>query len=713
MTAAEDFRLGAWLVQPSLNRVSRGGDSAPLQPRFMDLLVHLARSPGKVVSKEEILDAVWAKEFVSEGTLTHAVAVIRQTLGDDVRKPEFIETIPTRGYRLIAPVAPVLAEAPPPAASPPAPSQEMRRGSRRALVLIAGVALASVAAWAAVRWLKASYPGLGHGPTVRVVVMPFQNLGPAAREYVALGITDDITTRLASVHGIVVSSRTSAAYCAKEGRSARQIADELGVNFILEGTVRWEGEQPEAPTLRVNAQLIRAADDTLLWGQGYRSEVADVAEVGADIAREAVQELGVPLAGTEQTRLAAVPTEDPDAYQAYLCGMRYHDLDGREQLGLAAAMFDRAVKLDPTFALAYAELSVAHSRIYERGIDPTAERLARAEQAARHALDLRPALPEAHLALGAIEHLGRRDFARALLEYGIAARDLPNDSELAALIADVYRRQGKWTQARREIERVVGLDPNNYGALLALGDTLARMRLYAEADRAFRRATNVAPDRLDPYLRRFWNHLMWDGSTAGAESVLAEVPLRESSEVTFCRAYVRYLTRDFRGAVDLLSQLAADPQMGPLWYASREHLECECLDAAGDRPGATRACGAALSLMEKDAARNPAEPWLQLGIARLQAVLGRRDEAARTAERAADLCPLSKDAFDGATCMLEQAGVLARIGETSRAVAMVARLLTVPSPVSVPWLRLDPEWDPARRDPQFTALLAAAGSPQP
>jgi len=706
MTSAEEFRLGEWLVQPSLNRVSRGGESASLQPRFMDLLVHLAQVPGKVVSKDEILEAVWAKEFVSEGTLTHAIAVIRQTLGDDVRKPEYIETIPTRGYRLIAPVIPVAA-AMPAAPAEPAPPARPRVGNRRALASAVAVALVAAAVWALAAWIRGRHPGSEGGGAVKVVVMPFQNLGPLAREYVALGITDDITTRLASVRGIVVSSRTSAAYCAKEGRSSRQIADELGVRFILEGTVRWDDDQAEGSALRVNAQLIRAADDTLLWGQGYRSDVVDVGEVGAVIARQAVEELGVPLRGAEQTRLSATPTDDPDAYQAYLCGMRYHDLDGREQLGLAAAMFERAAKLDPAFALAYAQLSVTHSRIYSLGIDPSAERLKLAEEAARRALELRPSLPEAHLAFGAVEHLGRRDFESALAEYRIAGRDLPNDSELVSLVADVHRRQARWAEARREIERVVEADPGNYGALLALGDTLLRMRAYREADRAFQRATNVAPDRIEPYLRRFWNYLCWDGGTDRAERVLTDAPLPDSPQIAVCRSYLRYLARDYSGAATSLAQVPSRAQIGPFRPSSKELLECIYLDAAKDRAGADRACATAVAALERQGARDPADPWVQLGIARAQAVLGRSAEAVRAANAAAGLCPISKDAVDGATCMVEQSEALARAGQGAQAASLVVRLLTIPSPLSVPWLRLDPAWDPIRNDPRLTALLAA------
>jgi DNA-binding winged helix-turn-helix (wHTH) protein/TolB-like protein/predicted Zn-dependent protease len=705
MASAEDFRLGDWLVQPSLNRVSRGPESAALQPRFMDLLVYLAQHGAKVVSKGEILDAVWGKEFVSEGTLTHAVAVIRQALGDDVRDPTYIETIPTRGYRLIAQVSPLSGSDV--AVQPP---HKRHRRPRWGIVLAGALAVLVVAAWVAIRWLHGSHLGSEGSGGVRIVVMPFQNLGPVAREYVALGITDDTTTRLASVHGVVVSSRTSAAYCAKAGRSARQIADELGVSFILEGSVQWETDQSNGESLRVNAQLIRATDDTLLWGQSYRTDLANVVEVGAVIARQAIQELGVPVRGAEQSRLAARPTENPDAYQAYLCGMRYHDLDGREQMGLAVSMFDRAIKLDPTFAEAYAELSVTHSRIYHRGIDATPVRLAKAEQAARRALELGPDLPEAHLALGAIQHLGRRDFTGALAEYTIAARYLPNDSELFALIADVHRRQGRWTEARREIERVVDLDPSNYTALLALGDTLVRMRAYTEADRAFQRATNLSPDRNDPYLRRVWNYLRWDGNVDRAERVLADAPLHDDSDAVLCRSHLNYLRRDFRGAVEALSRTNTDAQLRPFLVGSRELLECLYLDAAGDRPGAAQACAGALARLEHDAAAEPKEPWVQLGAARANAALGRKEEAVRLAQRAASLFPISSDAYDGASCMIQHAEVLARVGEIERATAMLEQLLSIPSTVSASWLRLDPAWDPLRGYGRFQALVRAQDS---
>ncbi len=719
MTPGEPFRVGDWLVHPSLNRLVRGEETAALQPRFMDLLAYLAQRPGKVVSKEEILEAVWAKEFVSEGTLTHAVAVIRQTLGDDVRNPRYIETIPVRGYRLIAPVAPpetaaAGGSAPAPAEGEPRPepagvSSGWTRRSRLA-VLAASIVAVAVVALLVLHWLANRRSG-PEGSGGRIVVLPFQNLGPVERDYLAQGITDDITTRLGGAHGVAVVSRTTAAYCAKTARSAPQIAEELGVNYILEGTVRWESDRPEGTELRVNAQLIRAANDTLIWGDSYRVQLARVVDVGATIAGRVVQELGVTVRGPEQTRLAARPTNNSDAYQAFLCGMRYRDLESREQLGLAIAMFERAVTLDPSFALAYAELSLAQSRMYSLGIDPSPGQVTGAERAAERALALRPDLPEAHLALGAVQHLVKRDFERALDEYRLSKRELASDSEISTLIADIHRRQGRWSEARSELESTVDRDPANYGAVLALGDTLASSRAFAEADRAYQRASNLSPDRIDPYVREFWNYLRWDGRSDRAERVLDEAPLQDHPAVLYCRSYLAYVKRDFREAVAALGRIGDDLPPLPFRLPSKDVLECLYLDAAGDRAGVTRSCGAALRALEPEVKQNPSEPWPRLGLALAEALLGRGEQAVREADRAAEVCPLSTDAYDGAYCLLERSEILARAGENARALDAVERLLAMPSPLSVGWLRMDPQWDRLRRDPRFEALLSSTPVP--
>jgi DNA-binding winged helix-turn-helix (wHTH) protein/TolB-like protein len=716
MNTTAEFRVGDWLIHPSLNRMSRGADTASLQPRFMDLLVYLAQRPGEVVSKEEILDAVWAKEFVSEGTLTHAVAVIRQTLGDDVRNPRYIETIPTRGYRVIAPVGPSEVTHPSAPSALVASSVETRpvpviglprRRSRAPFAVLAVlVILAAVGGFVGLRLLSPPRSSAApSGAVKRIVVLPFQNLGPAERDYLAEGITDDITTRLAAAHGVGVISRTTAAYCARTAKSAPQIAGELGVSYILEGTVRWEADRPEHSELRVNAQLIRAANDTLMWGESYRVDPAALVVVGATIAGRVVQQLGLTVSGPEQTRLASRSTSNSDAYQAFLCGMRYRDRESPEQLGLGAAMFERAVNLDPSYALAYAELALVHSRVFGLGIDSSAKRRSEAEQAAARAMALEPDLPEAHLALGAVDHLVKRDFAQALAEYERAKRNLPTDSEISALIADVYRRQGKWAEARAELGKTVESDPGNYTALLALGDTLSPLRAYDEADRAYQRAGNISPDRIDPYVRRFWNYLWWDGTTNRAERVLGESPLPDDPAVLYCRSYLAYVHHDFQAAFAALAGAGDEAPPGPFRLPGKPLMECLFLDAAGDRAGAGKSCGRALASFTHEATKDPSDPWPRLGAALADASLGHSAQAVDDADRGWRLCSTSVDASERMDCLLQRAEVLARAGRAGETAAILESLLAGPSPVSIGWLRLDPRWDHVREAPAFEAIL--------
>jgi hypothetical protein len=214
---------------------------------------------------------------------------------------------------------------------------------------------------------------------------------------------------------------------------------------------------------------------------------------------------------------------------------------------------------------------------------------------------------------------------------------------------------------------------------------------------------------VDAYQRRFWNYLRWDGKTDRAERVITDTPLQDDPAVVFCRSFARYLNRDFRGALETLSPAANDAPLGPFRVAAKTLLECLYLGAAGDRTGVVRSCGTALSAIEKERVRNPTEAWLELGCA--HALLEHRADAILAADRVKELSPLSADAYDGADSLLEQAQILARAGAAERAVGTLGQLLSIPSTVSVAWLRLDPCWDPLRDTPGFRALLERSAPP--
>jgi TolB-like protein/DNA-binding winged helix-turn-helix (wHTH) protein len=273
----DPFRLGDWLVEPLLNRLTRGDESVHLEPRAMDLLVFLAQHPGEVLSRETLIDGVWAEQFVGEAVLRQTIAALRDALGDDAREPTFIETIPKRGYRLIAAVAevepPVEQETGRPAARFP--------GLRRVVWVAVGAALL-LAVIVALLWHGRQAPPAG---PKRIVVLPFENLGPPEDEYFADGMTEEIISRLAAVSDLHVISRTSAMYFKGTAKKLSEIGDELGVDYALEGTVRWDRSGDGEGRVRITPQLIQVDGDRHLWSERYDEVIEDIFELQSDIAQ--------------------------------------------------------------------------------------------------------------------------------------------------------------------------------------------------------------------------------------------------------------------------------------------------------------------------------------------------------------------------------------------------------------------------------------------
>ena len=277
---------------------------------------------------------------------------------------------------------------------------------------------------------------------IRLVVLPFENLGPPEDEYFAAGITDAITARLATIRGLAVISRQSAIQYRKRETSPQQIANELRVAYILEGTVQRERPSDPNSRVRIRPQLIKAADDAHVWAQAYDNDMTQVFRVQSDLAGRVVQGLNIALVEHERRALRSRPTENIEAYDYYLRGNDYYHRSYLEtDFKIAISMYEKAVKLDPNFALAYAQLSRCHAMMYWQHYDHTPERIEMAGKTVDRALQLKPDLPEAHLARGHYYYHCQSDWDRALDEFAIAQRSLPNDSDLLSFIGLVQRRQ--------------------------------------------------------------------------------------------------------------------------------------------------------------------------------------------------------------------------------------------------------------------------------
>ncbi|HEU4682527.1 MAG TPA: hypothetical protein VFS51_12305 [Gemmatimonadales bacterium] len=356
-----------------------------------------------------------------------------------------------------------------------------------------------------------------------MAVLPFENLGRPDDEYFADGITEEITNRLTGIGGLKVIARSSARQYKGSAKPIRQIGEELGAGYILEGTVRWERAGDTTNRVRVSPELIRVADGTNVWAHGYNAEMAGVFQVQSDIAQQVAGALDVALAGSERQALARRPTESSDAYDNYLRGNDYAQRGTSEQnLKLAEQMYQRALELDSNFALAWAGLARTHDLIYWFYIDRSDARLTKVKEAAGHALRLQPDLPEAHVAAGYYHYHGKLDYESALREFSIASKGRPNDSDILSSIGFVERRLGKWDEARDNITKAATLDPRSIDNSREAGLTLMWMRSYPEAEPYLRRPTILAPDEPITYGWLAELHLLWKGDPAAVAGVIRQ-----------------------------------------------------------------------------------------------------------------------------------------------------------------------------------------------
>jgi TolB-like protein/DNA-binding winged helix-turn-helix (wHTH) protein/Flp pilus assembly protein TadD len=698
------FKLGGWLVDPSLNRVTGDDQTFQVEPKVMDVLACLVRHAGSVVSKQQLIDTVWQSDFVTEGVLTRAIGELRSLLGDNARDPRYIETIPKRGYRLIAELNQVEARTPPDV-SPIAPAIGGAR--RRLAVVISGVAGSALVAIAL--WLvfgsgtsRARHPAsTSFGVAPRIVVLPFSNLGPDDEAYFAFGMAEEITSRLGAVSGLEVISRTTAFNYDRSGKTVRQIGADLDVDFVLEGSVRWEEDDNHGRRVRITPQLIRVSDDSRIWGTSYDRYLDDVFEVQTEIGRRIVAQLDIRLLASEQRAIEDHPTQDFDAYQVYLRGCGHLFSDEAQDFEQAVAYLDRAVDLAPDFARAHARLSTAHASLFHYGYDTSQDRLERARHAIDRALELKPDLPEVRNALG-FYFFCARDLERALAEFQAAAAAQPNDSQAVAGIGYVQMRQGRWQESIDHLDHALELDPLNPRHLWNKGTCLTLLRRYDEAELAFNQAIEAAPGMRTPYLWKAFNYLLWDGSTRRARTTLADMPGPHDGRWLWRTFRSEVFDRRYRDALELAraSQVEEYDLNTPTWT-----MECFCLLQLGDVGRAAATCGRALELLEDEARQQSRSYWVRVELAKVHALLGHREQALREAERARSLIPEPRDAVMGPALDVDLAQVHALVGDIEGAIDLLEGALAIPSPLSPGLLSMDPVWDPIRHHPRFQRLI--------
>ena len=581
------------------------------------------------------------------------------------------------------------------------PQSEVRRRRRNAL-LFAGLSLVVLAAVGLLLLPRASARKIDKS----IAVLPFQNLSNEEENaYFADGIQDDILTNLSKIGDLKVISRMSVMSYRGEGvRNAREIGKALGVATLLEGSVRRAGNR-----VRVSVQLINANNDEHIWAEDYDRDLTDVFAIQTDLAQKIASTLQAKLSPNEKARLNRRPTENPDAYLLFIQAQRY--AVGSEMLRddslKAQQLYEQAIKLDPNFALAFAGLSMVESWIYHN-FDPIPAHREKARFAADEALRLQPGLPEGHLALGNSYYYGDRDYQRALAEFEIAKRDLPNEAQAYMAIGAIQRRQGKWAESNANLEKSASLDPKNLTTLFNLAFSYMAQRKFEAAAKLLDGASVTASQTF--YVRGLKAYLtvLWRGDIEFAASELSSFPPGDDPDgrLTSARIYVFSLQRKFADALQVLQQFRGETLASPGNSACpKAFLEGVLYLRLGDRAKARTAFERARVLSEQLLRESPNDAARHTQYGAILAGLDQKQEAISEGKRAVELLPESEDAFDGPAMTASLAAIYTCVGEPDEAFRLLDHLLQIPAGLTVPVLKLDPAWDPLREDPRFQALI--------
>jgi TolB-like protein/Tfp pilus assembly protein PilF len=586
---------------------------------------------------------------------------------------------------------------------------EVRRRRRRNALLVAGSTVPVLIVAGFFLLPRAS----AHKIDKSIAVLPFENLSDEKENaYFADGIQDDVLTNLSKIGDLKVISRTSVMPYRGKASNVREIGKALGVATILEGSVRRIGNR-----VRVNVQLINTDNDQHIWAEDYDRDLTDVFAIQTDLAKKIVGELQAKLSPAEQARIERKPTENGEAYLAFVQANNLGCiLDDFDKLKQSEQLYDRAVQLDPNFAVALARSSLLQSWIVHN-FNRTSERREKARTLAERALRLQPDLPEAHLAVGFSYYYGDNNYDAALREFEIAQRGLPNESEAYLAIGAIQRRQGKWAESTANLEKAVSLNPKDIWPLQNLTFNYAMLRNYDAANKTIDRALAIDPNALEPLEVKSNLAIFEKGDFSVAENAfeaVKSIPMtnEQKAKIASERADVFILQRKYREGLQEAESLP-DDLLAPIYPAAlsrKYYLIGFARKALQDEAGARAAFLKAKNLLEAQLKQSPDAADIHVQLAKVLAYLKEKDAALAEAQRATELLPESKDAFGGPEIAAGLAEVHAILGDSDRAIEILDGLLSRPSGVTVQGLKINPIWDPLRNDPRFQALLNKHGA---
>jgi TolB-like protein/Tfp pilus assembly protein PilF len=586
-----------------------------------------------------------------------------------------------------------------------------RRTGRKLDFVIIGVLLAVIAVLAFQRY-GGRNPPVPDVPEKSIAVLPFENRSEEkANAYFADGIQEEILTRLSKIADLKVISRTSTQHYKSAPENLRAIARELGVAHIVEGSVQRSGD-----AVRVNVQLIKAATDSHLWAETFDRKLTDIFSVESEVAKTIADQLRAKLTGQEEKLIAAKPTDNPEAYDAYLRGLTFAlkaATTSANALG-AQKYLREAVRLDPKFALAWALLSYVDSRSYlSLTLQQTAALRDEARDAAETALALQPNLGEALHAKGFYHYACLKDYDTAVLYFDQARELLPNSSRIPESLAYVARRRGQWDPSESYFNEAERLDPRNVSLLTQHALSYVLRRRFSEARRKLDQVLDITPNDLDTLVEKAAT-AQGEGDLAGAAAILAPLkPKATDSRALETQAYQAILERRPAEIIGRLTEILARPDLALGYINGQLRFWLGwAQDTAGDRAAAQESWKLARSELEAFLKEQPQNITVIGDLALINMGLGDNAAALTLADRGLAITPIERDAVDGPQPIEILARVAAGAGEADRAITSLEKLLRIPYaaplasgvPLTPALIRLDPMFDRLRKDPRFEKL---------
>jgi len=695
--------------------LTRDGQDVPLPKLSFDVLATLVEAAPDLVSHEDLVAKVWGtKRIVTAENLAQRIMILRQGIGDDSASPKYIEGVRGEGYRLVPDVV---------RTEPGRTVQSASAGSLWRKLAIAVVVVLAVAGIFSIfdqnRGVTNNNADSIVASSKSVAVLPFANFSPDPdNAYYAAGIHDEVLNHLAKLRELQVISRTSMLGYADTELSIPEIADELAVDAVIEGSVRYSNDR-----IRVTVQLVDGSTDKHLWSETYDRQFDDIFAIESDIAAKVADALRITYTDDERSLVESTPTSSAAAYadylrgqdalagQYYASGVQYgRSSEVRNSLPYAQQQYERAIASDSNFALAHAALSMVHIDHYWYGVDRTDERRQKALAAAQRARELQPDLPEARLAMGTYFYHGYQDYGAALQELDTVREQLPSNVDLHRIYSGIFRRTGRWEESIESAARAIELDPMHVEIMWNQSATLLAMRRFDEAREMIQRAISLAPDLpnlrvMSAYIERF------DSADTETGFLLTQTPpLAGNIRAEQFYWWHGLYSREYDLALEILDRsdevgVSNSPYMYP-----RENMRALIFRLQGEQELARKHYEAAVQQLEALLNEQPVDrgtPNLRVVLGEALVGIGEIERGVAMAERGlAEFSPMH-DAYFGRFLQYEALMRVFLITDPyGRGLSLLDEYLSSHGGgVSIEGMLPDPRFDPIRNDPRFVELV--------